>query len=73
MNGYPAGTTPYDYGASGLSPLASSPNSKSMADAYRRDAPNGFDKDAPRFNPVGVCTRASAAEPGLPRRIRLHC
>ncbi|KND94474.1 hypothetical protein TOPH_01124 [Tolypocladium ophioglossoides CBS 100239] len=52
MNGYPAGTTPYDYGASSLSPPASSPNSKTMADAYRRGVPNGFDKDAPRFNPA---------------------
>lgn len=48
MNGYPTGRTPYDYGASNLSPPNSSLNDK--ADEYRQDANmNGFTQDAQRF------------------------
>lgn len=54
MNGYPGGGAPYDYGASALSPPTTSPKSKISPDGYRRDAPNIFDRDAPRFNLVSA-------------------
>ncbi|POR38137.1 Uncharacterized protein TPAR_01656 [Tolypocladium paradoxum] len=72
MNGYPARPTPYDYGASSLSPPASSPNSKTAADAYSRDVPNGFDKDAPRFNPASSNQARRAGRVDLKDPIQIH-
>ncbi|PNY26651.1 Uncharacterized protein TCAP_03421 [Tolypocladium capitatum] len=71
MNGYPAGTTPFDY-ASILSPPASSPDSRTMSDAYRRDVPDGFDREAPRFNQAGPNQAQRTGRVDLDDPIQVH-
>lgn len=52
MNGYPAGSGPYGQEGSRLSPPAPTADGKSILQAYRKDIITGFEKEAPRFNPV---------------------
>ncbi|KAK2605906.1 hypothetical protein QQS21_003632 [Conoideocrella luteorostrata] len=73
MNSYQTGRSPYDYGASNLSPPASSPNSKQ--DAYRQDAAmNGFSQDASRFNQEtsGPTSTPRSARVDLKDPIQVH-
>lgn len=52
MNAYSAEA----YGQSRLSPTAPSPtpSGKFIIEGYRKDIVNGFEKEHPRFNPVGA-------------------
>ncbi|PHH89798.1 hypothetical protein CDD83_5259 [Cordyceps sp. RAO-2017] len=72
MNGFSAGRAPFDYGASNPRLSTATPNGKAMADGFRRDAPNGLDKSAPRFNATAPSQAQRLGRVDLKDAIQVH-
>jgi len=54
----------YGYEPGRLPPPEAAPSGRAMVEGYRKEIVGGFDRDKPRYNPVGLRTRVAARANG---------